>query len=189
MRASSYLGLIILSIGIIIWMMPSAYSQPTDGHTYLLCHGPSRWNQKVSENSKVKPISNKGTRWARIKVERHGFAQETLHIYWALYKVSRGGEIVQRGWSDPTSAKVQWNDKDDGVWYVSDVKTLGFFSARGHLHGITSFHRPWDNQWVRFYNQMIPVIWGEINGTLPDQYEYRVEAYEMRCMTVDPFDG
>jgi len=186
-RVSSFLGALSLSIGIIGWIIPSAYSQPTDGHTYLLCHGPSRWNQDVSEDNKANPILDKRSRWARIKIERHGFAQETLHVYWAINELSRNGEVIETSWSAPTSAKVQWNDKDDGVWYVGDVQNLGFFSGGGHLHRLQSFHRPWDNQWVRFYHQLIPKIWYEVAGTPSDQI-YRVEAYEMRCMTVDPFD-
>lgn len=166
-----------------IWMTPVAYSQATDGHTYLLCHGPSSWNQSVSDDNKVRPIPDKRSRWARIKIERHGSAQETLHIYWQLRKY-KNGQVTGYGWSDPTSAKVQWNDNDKGVWYVSDVKDLEFFSAKGHIETIWSFNRSWDNQWVRFYRQFIPTMWYEIEGTS----DYSAEAFEMRCTTVNPFD-
>ena len=156
----------------------SATAEIKDKHDYLQCAGPTDWN----DYGDFSPLAEYKYEW-RVKVERHGFAQETLHIYPRLSSLI--DKQTESRWGTPVSAKVQYNHTDDGVWYTagSDIAT-SFFPTSFYLHVISSFHRPWDNQWIRFYRQFIPKPWESPSSPR----KYRTDAFEMRCRSVEPFD-
>ena len=158
----------------------SATAEIKHKHDYLLCTGPTDWN----DYGPFSPLA-KFTREWRVKVERHGFATETLHMYYPTAS-SRDKETEPR-WMKFVSAKVQYNHMDDGVWYTerSDVAT-SFWTTSPFLHDISSFHRPWDNQWIRFYRQFVPRPWFSSH---PNPDKFHTDAFEMRCRSVEPFDG
>ena len=163
-----------------------ALAEIKDKHDYLVCSGPTPWND-YGEFSQFAEFRFS----ARVKIERHGFAEETLHFYWRgkLKESTKPGQAQEFEWFERQSAKVQYNHSEDGVWYVSDVPHLRFFSRGSpYLHVISSYHRPWDNQWIKVYRQFIPKPPITVDPDPSDWYPYRVDAFELLCQEVPSFD-
>ena len=160
-----------LTISVIGFLMiASVNAEIKDEHDYLECSGPTSWND-------FGPYVPGTERHIRVKVERHGFARETLHVFWGAS-------------TESVTARVQYNHRDSGVWYVVDVAEprLPFFKRGAYIHVVESYHRPWDNRWIRLYKQYIPKAPIELNPTPSDLYQYQVEAFEMQCEEVSTFD-